>query len=63
MNKDMTKKPKNYSATKLAPQLAELMKMLFNVETYRFFQMTFLIGFYDFFGLFICLSKTLAGLL
>lgn len=37
MNKDMPKKQKNYSATKLAPQLAELMKMLFNVETYRYF--------------------------
>ena len=44
MNKDMPKKPKNYPATKLAPQLAELMKMLFNVETYRFFQMVFLIA-------------------
>ncbi|XP_022967405.1 poly [ADP-ribose] polymerase 1 [Cucurbita maxima] len=41
VNKDMTKKPKNYSVTKLAPQLAELMKMLFNVETYRAAMMEF----------------------
>ncbi|KGN57935.1 poly [ADP-ribose] polymerase 1 isoform X1 [Cucumis sativus] len=41
VNKDMPKKPKNYPATKLAPQLAELMKMLFNVETYRAAMMEF----------------------
>ncbi|XP_022145931.1 poly [ADP-ribose] polymerase 1 isoform X2 [Momordica charantia] len=41
VNKDMPKKQKNYSATKLAPQLAELMKMLFNVETYRNAMMEF----------------------
>uniref|UniRef100_A0A9I9DUL3 Poly [ADP-ribose] polymerase n=1 Tax=Cucumis melo TaxID=3656 RepID=A0A9I9DUL3_CUCME len=41
VNKDLPKKPKNYSATKLAPQLAQLMKMLFNVETYRAAMMEF----------------------
>lgn len=41
VNKDIPKKPKNYSATKLAPQLVELMKMLFNVETYRAAMMEF----------------------
>ncbi|XP_048337120.1 poly [ADP-ribose] polymerase 1 isoform X1 [Ziziphus jujuba] len=40
VNKQVTKKNKNESSN-LAPQLAELMKMLFNVETYRAAMMEF----------------------
>ncbi|GFP96805.1 poly [ADP-ribose] polymerase 1 [Phtheirospermum japonicum] len=36
-----TKKQLNFTSTQLAPQLVELMKMLFNVETYRAAMMEF----------------------
>ncbi|KAL7113065.1 hypothetical protein ACP275_04G040200 [Erythranthe tilingii] len=39
--KDLSRKQLNFSSSKLAPQLAELMKMLFNVETYRAAMMEF----------------------
>ncbi|TQE13755.1 hypothetical protein C1H46_000762 [Malus baccata] len=41
VNKQVSKKNQNNAGSKLAPQLAELMKMLFNVETYRAAMMEF----------------------
>ncbi|ONH93347.1 hypothetical protein PRUPE_8G227600 [Prunus persica] len=41
VNKQVSKKNQNNAASKLAPPLAELMKMLFNVETYRAAMMEF----------------------
>ena len=37
INKHVSKKKQNNADSKLAPPLAELMKMLFNVETYRLY--------------------------
>ncbi|KAL6210669.1 hypothetical protein ACLB2K_015901 [Fragaria x ananassa] len=41
VNKEVSKKNQNNTPSKLPPQLAELMKMLFNVETYRAAMMEF----------------------
>ncbi|KAL5059665.1 hypothetical protein RYX36_031269 [Vicia faba] len=41
VNKQVSKKNKNNADSKLPPQLRELMKMLFNVETYRAAMMEF----------------------
>ncbi|KAL6214589.1 hypothetical protein ACLB2K_014021 [Fragaria x ananassa] len=41
VNKEVSKKNQNNAPSKLPPQLAELMKMLFNVETYRAAMMEF----------------------
>ncbi|KAK9945142.1 hypothetical protein M0R45_010672 [Rubus argutus] len=41
VNKHVSKNKQNNAPTKLPPQLAELMKMLFNVETYRAAMMEF----------------------
>ncbi|XP_027350107.1 poly [ADP-ribose] polymerase 1 isoform X2 [Abrus precatorius] len=41
VNKQVSKKNKNNTASKLPPPLIELMKMLFNVETYRAAMMEF----------------------
>ncbi|KAM1539365.1 hypothetical protein FF1_004080 [Malus domestica] len=41
INKQVSRKNQNNGDSKLAPQLAELMKMLFNVETYRAAMMEF----------------------
>ncbi|KAL6208713.1 hypothetical protein ACLB2K_019659 [Fragaria x ananassa] len=41
VNKEVSKKNQNSAPSKLPPQLAELMKMLFNVETYRAAMMEF----------------------
>ncbi|XP_024168166.1 poly [ADP-ribose] polymerase 1 isoform X2 [Rosa chinensis] len=41
VNKGVSKKNQNNEPSKLPPQLAELMKMLFNVETYRAAMMEF----------------------